>query len=62
MEWFNNIDWVKVGIGYVFFIQVMKAVRDVLDKTPNTDDNPWEHACTILVKLGNTLLTGARPK
>ena len=61
MEWLNSIDWVKVGVGYVLFIQVMKAVRDVLDKTPATDDNAWERACTIIVKLGETLLTGKRP-
>ena len=62
MDWINQIDLVKVGVGYVLFIQVMKAVRDVLDKTPSTDDNAWERACTVLSKLGITLLTGARPK
>lgn len=62
MEWFNSINWVQVGVGYVLSIQIMKAVRDVLDATPQTDDNAWERACTIITKLGEVLLTGKRPK
>ena len=62
MEWINNIDWVKVGLGYVMFIQVMKAIRDAIDSTPESDDNWFERACTIMSKLGATLITGQRAK
>ncbi len=60
MDWWLQ-NWVGICAGYVLFIQVMKAVRDVLDTTPETDDNMWERACTILTKLGAALFTGKRP-
>lgn len=55
------IDWVAVGTGYLIMIKIITTFRDVLDKTPTTDDNVWERACTILVKLGEALFVGKRP-
>ena len=57
----DGIQWGAVGIGYLLFIKVITTLRDVLDKTPLTDDNAWERACTILSKLGSALITGKRP-
>lgn len=61
IEWIQS-NWVQVVAGYVFFIQVMKAVRDAVDTTPLTDDNWFERTCTVMSKLTASLLTGARPK
>lgn len=61
MEWIQK-HWTEIVAGYVLFIQVMKAVRDAIDTTPNTDDNWFERACTVASKLLASLTTGARPK
>jgi hypothetical protein len=61
MEWIQS-HWVEIVAGYVLFIQVMKAIRDAIDTTPGTDDNWFERACTIMQKLGATLITGQRAK
>ena len=57
----NTLDWVAVGTGYLLVIKIITTLRDVLDTTPETDDNVWEKACTIIVKLGAALFTGKRP-
>ncbi len=61
MEWIQS-HWVEIAAGYVLFIQVMKAIRDAIDTTPESDDNWFERACTIMGKLGAALITGQRPK
>jgi hypothetical protein len=61
MEIINSVNWVAFGVGYLAFIKVITTLRDVLDKTPLTDDNVWERACTVLAKLGAALITGKRP-
>ena len=61
MEWIQS-HWVGIVAGYVLFIQVMKAIRDAIDTTPESDDNWFERACTIMGKLGATLITGQRAK
>jgi hypothetical protein len=61
IQWWQE-HWVGICAGYVLFIQVMKALRDAIDTSPSTDDNWFERACTIMSKLGASLMTGARPK
>jgi hypothetical protein len=60
MEWIQS-HWVGIVAGYVLFIQILKAIRDAVDSTPNEDNNAWERACTILTKLGQSLISGKRP-
>lgn len=58
----ENHPWVPVAVGfYLVFVKVVQGLRDALDKTPNTDDNVFERAATIIVKLGGYLV-GVRPK
>lgn len=61
VNWVQS-NWVQIVAGYVLFIQVMKAIRDAIDTTPETDDNWFERACTIASKLLASLTVGARPK
>lgn len=61
MQWILN-NWSYIILGWLTFIKVVTTLRDVLDKTPKSDDNGWEWACTVLSKLGAALITGKRPK
>jgi hypothetical protein len=54
-------NWVAIVAVYLAFAKFVTALRDVLDKTPTSDDNLFEKICTILNKLGAYLLTGKRP-
>ena len=54
--------WLEITVLYLAFAKFITAIRDVLDKTPATDDNLFEKIVTILNKLGAYLLTGQRPK
>ena len=56
------MEWEKIAIAYLLVIKVLTVVRDVIDKTPTTDDNWFERLCSILKKLPQTLLLGQRPK
>ncbi len=60
MNWIQE-NWVQIVAGYLLFVKIITTIRDVLDKTPSSDDSVWERACTILQKLGAALLTGKRP-
>lgn len=60
VEWFQA-NWVAILAVYIAFYMFMKAVRDVLDKTPLTDDNFFEKFVTFLGKLAALLGTGKRP-
>lgn len=62
MKWILYVDWQAAALWYLFFIKLVTAVRDALDKTPGKDVNAWERAVTFLNKLGGSLLLGARPK
>jgi len=53
--------WVEITVVYLAFAKFITAIRDVIDKTPTTDDNLFEKICTLLNKLGAYLLTGKRP-
>lgn len=58
----KDIDWVAVGVVYLAFHKLLTSIRDVIDKTPDTDDNLFEKAVTIMGKLVPYLLTGKRPQ
>lgn len=47
---------------YLLFYVFIKGVRDVLDKTPETDDNWFEKTVTILGKLAALFIKGKRPE
>lgn len=61
IQWVQT-NWAAVIAVYLAVHKLLVAIRDVLDKTPNTDDTWFEKAVTIMGKLGGYLLTGARPK
>ena len=56
------ITWERVCLAYLLTIKVTTTVRDIIDKTPATDDNWFERVATILSKLPQTLIFGGRPK
>jgi hypothetical protein len=47
---------------YLLFYVFVKGLRDVLDKTPETDDNAFEKFVTLLGKLAKLFTLGQRPK
>jgi hypothetical protein len=59
---FIKENWVTITVVYLAFAKFITAIRDVLDKTPASDDNWIERIVTIINKLGGYLLTGQRPK
>ena len=61
VEWIQS-HWVGIAAGYLLVIKVLTTIRDAIDASPLTDDNWFERACTIMSKLGASLITGARPK
>lgn len=61
MDWITS-NWAGIVAGYLLFIKLITVIRDILDSTPETDDNAFERAVTFLKKLGASLITGARPK
>ena len=61
VQWFQA-NWPAVIAVYLAVHKLLVAIRDVLDKTPATDDNWFEKAVTLIGKLGGYLITGARPK
>jgi hypothetical protein len=61
MEWIQS-NWVQIVAGYLLFIKVITTIRDAIDTTPGNDVNWFEKACTIMEKLGASLLTGKRAK
>ena len=60
IEWIQQ-NWVQIVAGYLLFVKVMTTLRDAIDKTPASDDNWFERACTIITKLTAALVTGKRP-
>lgn len=55
-------NWAAIIAVYLAIHKLLVAIRDVLDKTPASDDNWFERAVTIFGKLGGYLITGVRPK
>lgn len=58
--WFQN-NWVGIIAVYLAVHKFAVSVRDVLDKTPDTDDNWFERLVTIMGKLAGYLVTAKRP-
>lgn len=55
--------WVGMAImGYLVFHKIITGIRDAIDKTPDTDDTPFERFVTISKKVAKFLGAGARPK
>lgn len=66
MEWLNNFAqdhaWVGLTISIVIAAHTgLKALRDAIDTTPQTDDNWFERIVTILGKVSGYLV-GSRAK
>lgn len=54
--------WVGVVIVCLLGVsQIIKGVRDAIDKTPASDDNAFERIATIVAKA-SAYLVGFRPK
>lgn len=54
--------WVGAAIIIVIAVHtILKAVRDAIDKTPETDDNKFERFVTIMGKVAK-YLAGIRSK
>lgn len=54
-------NWVGIVAGYLALHKLLVTVRDVLDKTPATDDNAFEKFVTVMGKLAVYLTVGKRP-
>lgn len=66
MDWLNNFAlqhaWVTIVIAAILAVHTgLKAYRDAVDTTPESDDTPLEKAQTILSKIAG-YLAGFRPK
>jgi hypothetical protein len=63
---FLDKDWVAIYAAivstYLLFYVFIKAVRDIIDKTPETDDNWFEKTVTFLGQLAALLGKGKRPE
>lgn len=53
--------WVAIIAIYLAVHKLAVTVRDILDKTPETDDNIFEKVVTLMGKLGEYLLKAKRP-
>ena len=54
-------NWDKMVIIYLALHKLLVTLRDVLDKTPGTDDNKIEQLITLSGKLADYLIKGKRP-
>lgn len=50
IQWFQA-NWVQVGVIALAIHTCLKAIRDAIDKTPETDDNWFEKAVTFIGKI-----------
>lgn len=55
-------NWMAIIAIYLAVHKLLVSIRDVLDKTPQTDDNWFEKIVSIMGKLATYLITGSRPK
>ena len=53
--------WVEIGVVIIAVNTFLKAVRDAIDKTPETDDNKFERFVTLVGKVCGYLFKGKRP-
>ena len=66
MDFINNFAqqhaWVGIAIASIIAVHTgLKALRDAIDTTPQTDDNWFERSITILGKIAG-YLAGIRAK
>ena len=59
IQWFQT-NWVAVIAVVLAFHTFLKAVRDAIDKTPETDDSLFEKFVTIVGKVVKYITTGKR--
>jgi hypothetical protein len=60
VAWFQA-NWVGIIAVFLAVHKVLVTIRDILDKTPETDDNIFEKIVTVMGKLLGYLATGKRP-
>ena len=60
IKWFTD-NWVGVIAVFLAFHKILVSIRDILDKTPETDDNWFEKTVTLIGKLLGYMATGKRP-
>jgi hypothetical protein len=58
---FIKDNWLAIIAVYLLLAKFMTGLRDVLDKTPKTDDNIFERICSIMSRLADYLLKFKRP-
>lgn len=61
MNEFISENWEKISIAYLILVKILTGIRDILDKTPESDDNWFEKIVTVATKLGAYLILGKRP-
>ena len=52
--------WVEIGVALLGIHTLLKAIRDAIDKTPQTDDNAFEKFVSLSGKVLGYLF-GKRP-
>jgi hypothetical protein len=60
IKWASE-NWVGIIAIYLAVHKVAVAVRDAIDKTPQTDDTIFEKAVTIMGKIGDYIVKAKRP-
>jgi hypothetical protein len=60
IAWFQA-NWVGIIAVFLALHKILVSIRDILDKTPQTDDNWFEKFVTVVGKLVGYLGTGKRP-
>lgn len=60
LVFFKN-HWVEISVIALAVHTSLKAIRDAIDKTPESDDNWFEKLVTILGKATKYLVSGKRP-
>ena len=50
MEWITE-NWVEISVVALAAHTFLKAIRDAIDKTPETDDNAFEKFVTLIGKI-----------
>lgn len=53
--------WVQITVIWLAFVKIVTTLRDIFDKTPQSDDNWFEKLASIIARLGQSLFLGKRP-
>jgi CRISPR/Cas system CSM-associated protein Csm2 small subunit len=59
---FIKDNWMQISVVVVAFHTFLKAIRDAIDTTPDTDDNAFEKFMTISGKVIAYIFKGKRNK